>query len=294
MTAFVRRLAALAIPLAVIVHARAASADVRACVAASDRAQQLRDDGKLKLARQELLVCGSESCPAIVRKDCATWLAAVDASLPSVVLSARDATGRDLTDVRVSLDDGPLVASLDGKAVAIDPGPHVLRFEAPDQKPVEARFVIREGEQRRAIEVQFPPPEVKPVPLPLPREVPLPREAPAPPRPVPVASIVLGAIGVAAFASFAGFGIAGKNELANLHATCGVMHDCSNDAVDATRLKLIVADASLATGIVAIATGTVLFFVLRPTSSPAAPRGALAIGATPIAGGGAVAGTLRF
>src|SRR5271156_3625369 len=60
-----------------------------ACIAASEDAQQLKLDGKLTLARARLLGCARAECPAIVRQDCAQWIAEVDAALPTVVLGAR-------------------------------------------------------------------------------------------------------------------------------------------------------------------------------------------------------------
>src|SRR5271163_1557459 len=86
---------------------RAAHADAddrsekKACIAASEDAQQLKLDGKLTQARQRLFACARAECPAVVRQDCAQWIAQVNAELPTVVLGARDAEGRDLIEARV-------------------------------------------------------------------------------------------------------------------------------------------------------------------------------------------------
>jgi hypothetical protein len=281
MTSASRRTAAASLAaLAFATSGIALADDVRACVAASDRAQVLRDEGKLKLAREQMIACSREACPAVVRKDCTTWLSSLDASMPSVVIGARDAAGKDLVRVRVSVDGSPLLEALDGKALPIDPGAHTFRFELPGEKPLEVPFVIREGEQRRALFVQFPP-----------------KEAPPPPPPsaakVPVAPIVLGVLGVAALANFAAFGVWGRNELLTLHATCGIKHDCSDAQVNDTRTKLIVADVSLGTGIAAIATGAIVLIVGRLRAAP--QRGsAFTPGFLTFAGGALATGSLRF
>src|SRR5580700_9118420 len=57
---------------------RALADEKEACVAASDQAQTLRDDGKYRAARAQLLVCSRDVCPAIVRRDCEKWLAPID------------------------------------------------------------------------------------------------------------------------------------------------------------------------------------------------------------------------
>src|SRR5258706_11127444 len=78
-----------------------------ACASASETAQQLRIDGKLRAAHEQLTACSRPICPAIVKRDCDAWLSEVEAILPSIVLVARDETGRDLVDVRVLLDAEP-------------------------------------------------------------------------------------------------------------------------------------------------------------------------------------------
>jgi hypothetical protein len=55
--------------------------------------------------------------------------------------------------VAVRLDGAPLVASLDGRAIAVEPGTHSIRFETAGKPPVEKSFVFREGEKDRRISV---------------------------------------------------------------------------------------------------------------------------------------------
>ena len=286
-----RHALAAAMVIAGVAGGGAARADeVRACVAASEQAQLRRDEGKLQQARAQMLVCARESCPAPVRKDCAAWLAALDASVPTIVLSAQDEGKHDLFEVEVSLDGAPLKNPLDGKAIPVDPGPHTLRFEARGRPPVEERVLVREGEKRRTVTVQLPTGPASPGSGAGSAE---PSAPPASPSRVPVASIVLGGVGVAALGSFAAFGILGKNQLATLHETCGVTHTCAEADVDAARTKLIVADVSLGVSVVALGVATVLFFTHGAKAKGAAAV-ARSIVVAPTPRGGSVGIDLRF
>ena len=292
-----RRALAAAVVIAAVARGGEARADeVRACVTASEQAQQLRDDGKLKQAREQMLVCAREACPAPVRKDCAAWLAALDASVPTIVLSAQDEGKHDLFEVEVRLDGALLKNPLDGKAIPVDPGPHTLRFEAKGRPPVEERVLVREGEKRRTVMVQLPAVGASAsAPSASGAEAAESSAPSASPSRVPVASILLGSVGVAALGSFAAFGILGKNQLSTLRETCGVTHSCAEADVSAARVKLTVADVSLGVSVVAIGVATVLFFT-QGGKGKEAPAAAMArrIVVAPRPGGGAVGVDLRF
>lgn len=130
-----------------------ASADVQACLAASEKGQKLRSQGKLREARENFVVCGSESCPNVVRRDCNQWNSELAVSLPTVVFGAKDRSGKDLFDVTVSMDGEVLVKKLDGKSVTVDPGKHTFTFVAPGLTPLSETNLIKEGERARVINV---------------------------------------------------------------------------------------------------------------------------------------------
>jgi len=134
---------------------RAGADDKQVCLEAYDKSQTLRQEDKLVGAREQLLVCARNVCPEILRRDCTQWLSEVDESTPTVVLSVKDKRGQDLVDVRVTVDGEALVAQIDGKAVAVDPGVRVFRFDAPGEEPVEKRIVIHAAAKNRAISIQF-------------------------------------------------------------------------------------------------------------------------------------------
>ncbi len=120
--------------------------DKAVCLSAASKGQTLRDAHKLIEAREQLRLCAAAQCPAVVQSDCAGWLADVERVLPTVVLSAKDAAGRDLVDVvKVSLDGQPLASVLDGQAVPVDPGMHTFRFERADGSATTQQALVREG-----------------------------------------------------------------------------------------------------------------------------------------------------
>jgi hypothetical protein len=126
-----------------------------ACVASFDRGQRAQSDRALRRALTELIVCSQESCPTVLRADCAGVLSEVRAALPSVVFAADDGSGHELTDVKVYAGSELLASKLDGLAVAIDPGTFDLRFERVGQPAVVVSRMIREGEKSRVIRVSL-------------------------------------------------------------------------------------------------------------------------------------------
>lgn len=119
------------------------------CIAANDAAQDLRRAGKLREAREELLLCGSPSCPGLVREDCAQRLADVDRVMPSLVFEAKDGVGNALVSVAVTMDGQRLTDRLAGQSVQVDPGEHRLVFESAGLPPTKQTIVVHEGERDR-------------------------------------------------------------------------------------------------------------------------------------------------
>ena len=101
------------------------------CVAANDRAQDLRQAGKLRAAREQLALCVA----AAARGRCART--ALSASPRSPPLSPGSSSPRrtrpetTLESVRVTVDGDPFADRLDGAALDVDPGQHTFRFETP-------------------------------------------------------------------------------------------------------------------------------------------------------------------
>lgn len=148
-----------------VAFAAPSSSDTKECIAAFDQGQHSKTDHHLKQAQTQLLACTKETCPGVLRADCAETLKSVQTALPSVVLGAQDG-GKDVTDVKVFNGTDLVASSLDGKAVDLDPGEYDFRFEHGANPPVTVHFALREGEKNREVRGIFNPP--KPVPLVLP------------------------------------------------------------------------------------------------------------------------------
>jgi hypothetical protein len=250
---------------------RVAKADEKMeCVQSYEDAQKLKQEGKLRASRAELVKCSSEACPPSLRRDCGPWLREIDDALPSVVLGARSAEGHDLIDVRVLFDGAPLATALDGRAVAVDPGVHVFRFEASGLAPVEERVVVREGQKLRTVQITFAParPVAPPAPAP---QTDLASNGPVgPSRRVPVASYALGGLGVVALSGFAYFALDGLSKKSDLDRC---RPSCAPGDVDAAKRSFLVGDVSLAVGVVALGAAAYFFFT-RPSDVPEGPSAA--------------------
>ncbi|WP_437767239.1 hypothetical protein WMF27_20245 [Sorangium sp. So ce281] len=243
----------------------------QACADAYERAQGLRRDGRLIEARAALVVCSQPTCPAAAVADCGPWLAEVEQSLPSVVVAAKDAHGRERLDVRVLVDGRPLAAALDGKALPVDPGPRTFRFEPATGPAVEERVLIREGEKNRPLTVTLGAlaagAPTSPRPL-------APRAAPPAEPSVPGLVWASGAVGVAGLAVFAVAGALSLSAEADLRATCAPR--CAEGEVRAIRVQHAIADVGLGVGVVALGAAAWLYMT-RPAAAQPPKAGATAL-----------------
>ena len=249
--------AAMAVVTTMLAEGVAAAApdEREQCAASAEQAQQLRDEGKYRRAREQMLVCARDVCPGPIKSDCGKWLAELDRDAPTVVFGARDSNGADVLDVKVSMDGAPIQERLDGKPVLVDSGEHVFKFESKEGAVKEERVLVRAAEKARPIIATFPAAVAE-------------NKDPPPPPPAReggegsiVPALVVGGIGVVALGSFAIFGIGGKNDVDDLQK-CKPF--CDEKDVDAARTKLIIADISLGVGIVALGVAAYMF-VTRPT-----------------------------
>lgn len=232
-----------------------ARADVKTeCVAASEAGQRLRFDAKLLAARERFAACARTACPLIVRQDCTQWSGELAQAIPTIVLAARDARGADLVDVRVSMDGRALAASLDGRALEVDPGVHRFRFEARGRQAVETRVLVRTGEKARSVMATLR------APAPPAREgVPESDHSP------PLFGYVLGGVGVVALAGAAALDLDATSSAHDLRATCAP--GCAQSDVDAIHTRYALAAVSLGVGVVSI--GLAAFLLLSPAPEPA-------------------------
>jgi hypothetical protein len=127
--------------------ARGDAALRQACADAYVRGQVLRKAHKLVEARAALQTCAFAACTPFIVKDCSEWLELVQKSLPTVVLIALDEAGNAVSHVKVSMDGAPLLETLDGTAVEVDPGLHAFGFELASGARKERWVLVSEGEK---------------------------------------------------------------------------------------------------------------------------------------------------
>lgn len=245
----------------------AAAQPSSACLEAADRAQELRDGGKLLAAKAQLVICSRPECPSVIRQDCAQWMNEVAAATPTVVFGAHDPGGRDLFAVRVLVDGVEVARSLDGMAVPLDPGRHVVRFEADGFAPSEEAVLVRLGDKQRQLTRVLAPSsgEAK-------RPVTSPGDDGDPQRPIPTSVVVLGGLGVAALGTAGVLDWIATSDALDFKRTCAP--HCSDEQLDPVRTKYTIAAIAAGAGVVALGTAAVLYFTrpARAAAGKAPPR----------------------
>jgi hypothetical protein len=127
------------------------------CIAGFEAGQKLRHSGKLTAALTELARCTRDVCPRSLQTACVEQATEAVHLLPSVVLSATDRAHDDVAGVRVTVDGVVIATSLDGKPVAVDPGPHTFRFEAPGAMVAERQVVVNAGQKGQLVAAELAP-----------------------------------------------------------------------------------------------------------------------------------------
>ena len=260
------------------------------CVTANASGQDLRRDGKLREAREQLHVCSDPKCPGVVRTDCTKRLDELEAAQPTIVFDATEGSGADITAVRVSVDNRVLVERLDGSALQLDPGEHVFTFEVTGQAPVSQRLVLKEGEKGRREKIVIGSPPPPPPPPPPPSEAAsLPAETGM--GSLKVLGLVGGGVGVAGIAVGSVFGLLTASAISKQKTDCGSATNCTNYAQAASDHSTWTTDSTISTvafiaGGALLAGGAVLFLAARPATEPHAASALVVMPSVAPAGGG--------
>ncbi len=254
----------------------------QSCIAATEKGQQAKLEGKLRAAREQFLVCSRSECPALVRQDCAQWVTETIAALPTVVVGARDWQGHDVMAVKVSVDGVVTQELLDGKPFFVDPGAHTFRYESAGALPVEEKVLVREGEKNRTLTVQLPAAARGNV-------IPPDRGAPPPPPEsgggLSPLFYVFTSVGVVALGGALALDLWGNSEVnadARPVAQGGCKPNCDTNPITT---KWYAAGVSLGVGVVALGVAT-YFLIARPSAHPDAKRARLWFELTPAPHGG--------
>lgn len=256
------------------------------CIEANTKSQDLRRDGKLTEAREQLRKCVEHACPRMVRDDCTKRLDDLEKAQPTLIFDVKDAKGADVIDVRVNVDGRLLVDHLDGSPLKVDPGVHAFSFEVAGQPPVVDQVLVREGETARHESVVIATLN-KPAPAPAASSAGA-DAATAPGSGADTAAsrglgtqraigLVVGGVGVAGLAAGTVFWLLGSSAWSNAKQACGGNPSACTDVNTATSDRntattdATVAMVSYIAGGALLAAGAVLFLTGAPReSAPAA------------------------
>jgi hypothetical protein len=245
------------------------------CFDAAEQAQLLRYHGDFVGARPGLIACASEGCPAAVRRDCADWLAQVDAATPSVAIHARDSRGRDVIGVRVLIDGALVADKLGGTAIAANPGAHRIRLETSSGATFEEQVLLTEGQKERLVDATFS------VELGTDGMPPSPGATGTEPPPGPGTEtgggsrmLLVGGFGVLGLVGLGVatyFEVAGQKEYSDLKNGCGATRSCGSSDNDSSKQKLYVfAPVSLGVGVISLGVAAGLLLLGHHAPPPSA------------------------
>ena len=249
----------------------ASASESDACVEAYEDGQQRRAAGQFVAAKRAFERCAARSCPAVTQPDCATWLAEIDATLPTIVIAVRDAEGRDRDDASVEVDGVRAADRLDGRAMPVDPGKRRVRVRLDAQERT-VELLVREGERGRIVAVSFDEPgDSVEAATGSDREAER-DDAPASGASIPVGAWVLGGVGVAGMGVFATLG--GLFVAERKVALLGCAPRCSDEVVEGLRGKALAADVGLGVGLGGLVAGAAWALVAASSADAAASVGA--------------------
>jgi hypothetical protein len=192
---------------------------------------------------------------------------------------------------------------LDGKAIALDPGKHALRFEAAGQEPHDEEIVAREGEKNRVVNVRLSlvggaPSSASAAGASSAPEASSSAVAPPPPPPTPsgppVIAYVVGALGVVALGVGTYFEIDQSQRYTRLNNSCAPAHTCAQSDVDTVSNERVIGGVALGVGGAALAVAVVLLVTRHPDPDAAQKTGVVWGGVVPSEHGAAAALGGRF
>ena len=240
------------------------------CVYYHLEAQRQRRAKKLIEAKTAMRECAMSECPTMVQQDCLQWIQSIDEQTPSIVFSI-EADGKTVTGAKITIDDHDVETST-ANAVPLNPGPHTYVVSYPPYEPQSGSLNVLEGQRYRVFNVRFEqakPATPEPAPRPVVRKETL--------RPIPLGTWVLLGVGVAGAGAFAGMGLTGKSQEAELRDVCSP--NCTDHDTKSMRTLYVGADIAAGVGAAALISAGVVFLT-RPSYERE-----VAVGIAPLPGG---------
>jgi hypothetical protein len=247
--------------LALVLAAPPVHADAEGCAKSYERAQSLRQDAKLLEARSELLVCAQDACPAVLRKDCVTWLSEVTAQTPSIAVRVHGKDGCDRPDAQITLDGTLVPRGAEGRPIAVNPGSHSVQALV-DGATADQVVVATTADKTRLVTIELGDPQTtcgRPSNTSSASSAP-PFGAdgvPSPERRGPTTlTYALGTAGIITGAVAISFGISAWSQKGTLDDCKGT---CAQRDVDTMRRTFLIADVATFVTVATLAAATVLY-----------------------------------
>jgi hypothetical protein len=214
----------------------------------------------------------------VVKASCQQRLEELNRALPRIVFDVKDASGKDIPDVQLTVD-GAVQVNVNA-AVTLDPGDHEFRFEVTGQDPVVRHFVLRESEQDRrepiviggavATAPPLPPPgpATTAPPQPPPGSATTPSEAASPMGTIGLVAGGVGVVGLIVGSIFGGLTISSSGSANNAcpsHTGCSAQ--ATNDRNNALTYGTVSTVAFIAGGGL-VGGGLTLYFTAPKSRAP--------------------------
>ena len=262
-----------------------AEEDMKECVAAYEGAQTSQKQGKYVAALDQAKFCAQSGCGILVN-ECLKLYEDLTRDVPTFVFSAQDGDGKELVDVNVTVDGQLVFSKLEGTALPLDPGPHVIKFEAAGLPSAEVNHVARVGDRHRLVTAILGEKTKRAERQrgALPPAGPVHREQ----KPVPVATWVLGGVGVVSLGAFTYLRVSGISDYNKLNSECSPY--CDPSEVDDIKMKFTVSNVALGIAGGAFAGAAIIYFATRGEKQ----EDAVAASLVPLPGGGAARLMKRF
>jgi len=250
------------------VRAQAADADVDSCRAAFDDSERIlkaSKPGEVDLfdARDKLRICAQPVCAEWMRDDCAKSLVALQERIPTVVVTAADASGHDVNDAQVLVDGVVFSARIDPGQHEVRPGLRKFTCVYADGSRVDVPRTFAER-QHLSVRCELPLQKAIVAPVGTPSSTPLPSPpTDAAPGSSPLRWIGVGAIGAGVVGLTIGtiFGI--KASANKSDAKCDANGACDPGPLGDARSAATVSTIGFVSGGI-LAVGGILMTVLAP------------------------------
>lgn len=243
------------VPVSLLVPGLAVG-EPKECISSYESSQELRVEGKLREVRPALKRCQQSDCSRAIRKDCSTWAAEVDRSIPSLSVTVVDASGSEIKGARLLLDGAP--AALEGGVIEVNPGAHVVRAESEGKVASEERVTAVLNGKKQAVKIRLASVPTAASSSSEPAAV----SADVPRRKVPTATWVaagVAGVGFLAGAYFFSSARSGEDDLKGRGCAPG----CPASDVDVVRRDRLLTYVGLGVGVGALGAAAAFYF-LRP------------------------------